>query len=662
MAFTHVDKPFRIKGLELKNRIVRTAHSTSFGGGVMSEDSIAYHEARARGGVGLSIIEPLSVHPSSNSIFNSWTPGLEAGYRKLVAACHGHDMKLFQQLRHAGIQHKTRDGGPSWSASDVASSKLAMVPIPMTQEMIDEVVAGYAHVAQLAEEWGLDGVEVQCAHSYLPHQFLSPAYNKRTDKYGGGLENRARFMLEVLTAVRKAVSKDFVVGVRVSPDYQIGSVTPDDVLGALRLLESHDLIDFADVSAGNYQTDYKMLGGMDEAVGYQLLTSAPITRNVKSPTIVAGRIRTLDDADLIIREGNADLVAITRATIADPDLVRKSLAGQGTKVRPCIGCNQGCIGGIMSAVTGGAGRMTCVVNPVVGFERTMGDEKLTPAPEHKKVLVIGGGVGGMEAARVAALRGHQVILAEAQNKLGGMALIAAKAPSRHGVHDIAVWQENEIYELGVDVRLSTYMDVNDVIAEAPDAVIVATGASPRMDGIVLSNPGEPIQGFEQPHVISSVDLFTGMHPPLGKSALVIDDVGHYEGMGVAEELLNRGLEVTFVTRHVGIGHQLDNIYVTSPTLGRFAHDRFTLHSRSHVLSIAKNTAIIAPVYIVTSKANARRTVPADTVVFVSDNRPNRDLFVALENRKMDVRVIGDARAPRLMEVAIREGYLAGMAV
>lgn len=655
MAYTHVDTPFRIKGLTLKNRIVRAAHGSNLGKGRMSDDLIAFHEARARGGAALTIIEPLSVHRSSNSLLNSWTPGIGDGFRKLVDSCKPHGMKLFQQIRHAGIHHRHEDGGPPWSSHDLAGSKNMVVPVPMTKAMIDEVVQAYARTARLCEEWGLDGVEVQCAHSYLPHQFLSPAYNRRTDDYGGSFQNRMRFILEVLDAVRGEVSHDFVVGIRISPDYQIGSLPAEEALKAVQMLEARALIDFIDVSAGNYQTDYKMIGGMDEPVGYQLATSTTITRNVALPSIVSGRIRTLDDADLILREGDADLVAMTRATIADPDLVAKSLSGKGTSVRPCIGCNQACVGGIMVAISGGAGQMGCTVNPVVGYERTLSEERILPAAAPRKVLVIGGGVAGMEAARVAALRGHRVTLCEANRDLGGMAAVAARAPTRHGIHDIVVWLEQEIYRLGVEVRLSTYMDASDILAEASDAVIVATGSEPRMDGIVLSNPGEPASGVGQPHVLSSVDLFSGNHGTLGKGAVVVDDVGHYEALGVAEELLGRGLHVHFVTRHAGVGHQLDGAYVTAPTLGRFPHDRFTAHPRSHVLSIASDSVEVAPVYL-TRDADVRRTLPADTVVLVSLNRPRRQLADELASSGVECHLIGDAKTPRFMENAMAEGH------
>jgi 2,4-dienoyl-CoA reductase-like NADH-dependent reductase (Old Yellow Enzyme family) len=661
MTFTHVDKPFKIKGVELKNRIVRAPHGTNIGAGTMSDALIAFHEAQAQGGAALTIVESLSVHQSSNSVLNAWTPGLSDGYRKLVDVSRGYNMRLFQLLRHAGIQQRHADGGPPWSSSDVASSLFGLVPVPMTQAMIDDVIAGYVNTATLCEQWGLDGVEVQCGHSYLIHQYLSPAYNKRTDDYGGSLENRTRFMVEVLSAIRNSVSSDFVVGVRMSPDFQKGSFTVDEVLQSALMLESKQLIDYVSLSQGNYQTSYKIIGDMSQPVGYQLDAGRQITRSIASPTMVAGRIRTLDDADLILREGDADLITITRGTIADPDLVRKSLAGEGTQVRPCIGCNQGCVGGMMSAVVGAASKLGCTVNPTVGRELELGGRHLTRAEVSKKVLVVGGGVGGMEAARVAASRGHRVVLAEARNDLGGMVKIAAMGPTRHGMHDIAIWQENEIFELGVEVRLSTFVDVDDVVAEAPDAVIIATGSEPRMDGIVLSNPGEPTPGVDQRHVISSVDLFTGAHGNLGETAVVVDDVGHHEGLSVAEELLNRGLNVTFVTRHAGIGHQLDLLFVTGSTLGRFAHHRFTLHARSHVVSIGTDTVDVAPTYI-TVEPNPGHIVRADTVVFVTANRPNRYLVDELAGKEMHVQVIGDARSPRLIDQAIREGFDAAMRI
>ncbi len=662
MAFTHVDKPFRIKNTEFKNRIVRSAHGTNLGEGTMNDRLIAYHEARARGGVALSIMEITGIHQSCAGLMNIWDPQLGDGMRRLVDVCKPHGMKIFQQLWHGGMNgHNIIDGTP-WSAGDIPSPKIGIIPRAMTKGMIDEVVAGYAEGARLMEAFGIDGVEIHAAHSYLPHQFLSPAWNRRADEYGGSFENRARFLVEVMEAVRAAVSSDFIVGVRVSPDYQKGSLAPGDVVMATQLLEEKGLIDFVDVSAGNYTTDYKMIGGMHEPVGYEMETSAPVTTQLRTPTIVTGRFRTLDDADLVIRNGEADMVVITRGTIADPDLVNKELAGRATEVRPCIGCNQGCVGGIMSAITGPGGVMGCTVNPATGFEQEIGDDKIVKVAEPKKVLVIGGGPAGLEAARVAALRGHKVVLCEAGPDLGGMVNIAAKLPTRHAIHDIIVWQQNRIYELGVEVRLSTYMDTDDIEAEGADAVIIATGSTPRMDGITTSNPGDPATGFDQPHVVSSLDLLTGGRPDVGKTALVIDDVGQYEALGVAEELLKRGCDVTFITRHSAPAHGLDATFMSGATLGRLPHDRLTIHTRYRLASVEKGSATILPIYEAVYDNSARKTVPADTVVFVGYNRANRELYDELCAKGAHALVAGDARNPRTMQEAIAEGYRAGLAV
>jgi 2,4-dienoyl-CoA reductase-like NADH-dependent reductase (Old Yellow Enzyme family) len=654
MSFTHVHKQIRINNVEIKNRIVRSAHGTNCGNGRISDDLIAYHEARARGDVGLTIIELIAVHPTSIQWLPGWDPTFGDGYRKMVDVIRPHGMKLFQQIWHGGANGLPL-GTPLWSASDIASPVIGVVPIPMTKNMIDEVVDSYAKTARRCQEWGIDGVEIHCAHGYLPAQFLSPATNRREDDYGGSFENRVRFILEVVTAVRHAVKGDYPVGVRVAPDLVERSLAPDDLLRAVRILEDRNLIDFVDVSVGNYLTFDKMIGGMHEQVGYELPTSIPISRHVKSAAMLSGRFRTLDDADLVIRSGDADMVVMTRATIADPALVNKSLVGAATRVRPCIGCNQGCVSAFMLTR-----RMGCVVNPAVGFEQTIGDDFLTRAVPPKKILVIGGGVAGMEASRVAALRGHRVTLAEAYANLGGTLNIASMAPTRHGLKDIAIWQENEVYAAGVDVRLNTYMDLENVLAENPDAVIIATGAAPRKDGIQLSHLTDPIKGIDRSNVISTNDLFTGQHGPLGKTALVIDDVGHYKAIAAAEELLSRGLSVSFITRHTAFAPNVEWALMVEPALRRMSKGKFNWLTRMRAIAIGDGFATIGPTYL--AVGDSQTTVPADTLVFVSLNRPNQDLYHALTARGMPVSHIGDAQSPRFLDAAIREGYLAGAAV
>lgn len=658
MAYTHVDKPITIGNVQLKNRIVRPAHATNHGKGYVNDDFIAYHERRALGGVALSILEIGSVHYTTPFALNLFDPAIGDGYRKLVDTIKPHGMKLFQQLWHAGHNMFPADGSPPWSASDLPGRFGNVAPIPMTKGMIDEIVGAYADCARRCEEYGLDGLDIQCGHGYLIAQFLNPLINNREDEYGGSFENRARFMIEVMEAVRGAVSKDMAVGVRISPDLIEGGLGPDEYLTATNMLIERGLIDYASLSFGNYHMFPFITSGMDAPMGYELPTATPVTRNVSVPTIVVGRFRTLEEADQVIRQGDADMVGIVRDLIADPELVSKSLAGNAELVRPCIGCNQGCAAGAL--VTG---HMECTVNAAVGRERVMGDHLLAQVETPKTILVIGGGPSGMEAARVAALRGHKVILAEAAPVLGGMVQVAKRAHARHTIGDITDWLEREIYRLGVDVRLSTYLDADDVADFGADEIIVATGSLPRMDGIQVSHPQAPIKGFDRPNVISSYDLFMAPSLPPAGAAVVIDDAGHYEGLACAEELIRKGFAVTMVTQLPGIAPQLHMGGITEPALNRMhAAGDFRYHIRTRAIAIGDGSVRVGPESYWYESGKGEFDIPADVVVFVSTNRCNRDIYDALKKRGVTPRITGDANSPRYLQVAIREGNIAGASV
>lgn len=659
MAYTHVDKPIRIGNVELKNRIVRPAHATMHGKGTVNDDLIAYHERRAIGGVALSILEVGSVHPSTAFSLNVFDPAITDGYRKLVDRIKPHGMKLFQQLWHAGHNAHLPPGGVPWSASDIPGRFINVAPIPMTKTMIDEIVDAYATCAKRCEDGGLDGIDVQCGHGYLIGQFLNPNTNRRTDDYGGSFENRTRLMLEVMEAVRGSVSKNMAVGVRISPDLTEGGLGPDEYLRIAKLLIERGLIDYVSLSMGNYQTFTSQVRAMDAPMGYQLPTSTPITHNVDVPTIVVGRFQTLDEADQVIRQGDADMVGIVRGLIADPDLVNKSLEGKAEQVRPCIGCNQGCAAGLLVSF-----QMECTVNAAVGRERVMGDHFLAPTKASKTVLVVGGGPAGMEAARVAAIRGHKVILAEANSKLGGMVEVAKRAAGRHKIGDITEWLEREIFRLGVDVRLSNYIDASDIEAFGADEIIVATGSLPRMDGIQVSHVQTPIRGMEQRHVISSYDLFMESGAlPSGTSAVVIDDAGHYEGLACAEELLRKGFKTTLITQLPSLAPLLHMGSIIEPGLSRMHQTgEFRHHIRTRAIEINKDTVRVGPESFWYEGGSGEFEIPADVVVFVSVNRSNRELADALAEQGLDHRLIGDALSPRYLQVAIREGHIAGAAV
>lgn len=646
LAFT----PIQIGNVEVPNRIVRSAHDTGISFGTISDDLIAYHEARARGGCGLTILEASSVHPSSDLHVSLYDDAIIPSFERLMAAIRPHGMKVFQQLWHGGAVYPSRSG-PPWTVSDVPGPGLfGAVGNPMSLAEIGELQQAFVAAALRCQRGGLDGVEVHAAHGYIFHQFLSPFYNTRTDRYGGSFENRARFLFETVRAVREAVGKDYVVGIRLGASELAGGVDESVNIIILEQLQAEGLIDYVSMTKGDYYRWDTMVGGMHHPTGYEMPSAIEIGAVAKVPRIVAGRFRTIDEAEQVLKDGEAELVSLVRAQIADPDLVRKTRDVGPEAVRPCIGCNQGCIGGLYRT-----GRMGCTVNPNVGLEATMAESLIMPAADRKKILVVGGGPAGMETARVSALQGHNVVLAEAQPSLGGAINIARKAPFLHGVGDITHWLEQEVYRLGVEVRLGAYMDVDDVLAEGADMVYVATGSMPRMDGVQSANPSIKVTGTEQSHVLSSTDLFVQKHELSGKRALVLDNVGHLEAVASMEHLLRSGASVTYVSNNSTMFAYAMTAWRDGPALERFyALDaEFDVHLRSELHKIDIDTCSIKPIQ---ASSQQMSVVAADLVVLITQNAPMRGLFDELREAGANCRLVGDARSPRDLQVAIAEGH------
>jgi 2,4-dienoyl-CoA reductase-like NADH-dependent reductase (Old Yellow Enzyme family) len=651
MALERVFSPIRLGPVEVPNRVVRTAHGTSLSFTDITDDVIAYHVARARGGCGLTILEASSVHPSSLITQSIATDAVIPGFRKMAEQVRPYGMKIFQQLWHGGFNFPAADGVP-WAVS-TKISPTGLVGRPMGKAELKELRQAFVAAALRCQEGNLDGVEVHAAHGYLFSQFFSPLYNDRTDEYGGSLENRMRFLVEVLEDIRSAVRPDFAVGVRMGVSQAPGGLRVDESGAIARMLEEKGLIDFLDASLGDYFRSSTFFGTMESPTGYEIEAMTPLTAQVSVPRIVTGRFRTLEEVEQVLREGVADLVSMVRAQIADPNLVKKTREGRVEEVRPCIACNQGCVGGYIRDQ-----RLGCTVNATAGFEVTLGEERIATSEAEKRVLVIGGGPAGMEAARVAALLGHKVTLAEASARLGGTINIARKAPKLHMLGDITAWLEQEVFRLGVDVRFGTYMDADDIRAESPDAVLVATGSMPRMDGFQYADPGEPARGVNQAHVVSPADLIGGDGRPLqgAKTAVVFDTVGHFEGLVTAQYLLERGIGVTFVSSQPMIGTYVESTFRNVPLLEQlYALGEFDMLTRHRLVEVRKDTCLVCPLQ---AGDNRTRSLDADIVVLVTQNQPSRALYDELHEELPDVRLIGDARSPRDLHMAIRDGHWA----
>ncbi|MCY3909992.1 MAG: FAD-dependent oxidoreductase [bacterium] len=599
MSYDHVLAPIEINGLEIKNRVVRTAHGTNIGQGRITDELIAYHEARAAGGCGLTVLEAASVHPTDMGTLLLHDASVVDDYRRLMDRLAPYNMTVFQQLGHLGYEGVTADGGPPWSASELSGPSIRRPAKAMAQDDIDELVDAFAQAARWSIEGGLHGVEVHIAHGYLLQQFMSPATNQRSDRYGGPWKNRIRLAREVVAAVREAIGPETPMGVRIGSEAMgDGGVTEHDCAELVKVLADDGLIDYVNLTYGSCLRPHKIMGGMHEPPGYELEAAAPVVAAVDLPAIVTGRFRSLAEAEELIADGVADMVGLTRAHIADPDLVAKSIEGREAEVRPCIAGNDGCVGGL------NRGRLSCAVNPAVG--RELDFPSLVPSTQPREVVVIGGGPGGMEAARLAAEQGHTVVLFEARSRLGGAVRQAQELPTRALLGDICDWQERELTRLGVDVRLDQPADVESITAARPDLVVVATGAT----------------GAEIPDLSAM---------PRGATAVVDDRFGGYEALGLAEWLAAQGLAVTLTSpgRRIAANALLD--LVVQPALERL-----------QVFEVDIRTKVDTP--------------PEADLTLTVAKHPHDPLSVDLAAASLNVQVIGDAQIPGTILTAIAHAH------
>ena len=541
--FPHLFSPVKVGGLTLRNRIVNTAHGTGFTKNhVFTDQHVHYYAERARGGAAMIITESASVHPTSNIGMQDTLWGYDRAivpsYRKVADAVHEHGTKVIVQLSHQGRQGGTVEGMPRWAPSGIASRESIYgnneTPHEMDAEEIAELVRAFAECAALAEEGGFDGVELHGAHGNLIHQFLSPLTNQRTDEYGGGLENRLRFAMEVTRAVRARVGREFVVGMRISGDEFVpGGLDLEQMKEIARRLSAEARLDYLNVSNSTY-SDLGSMANHMPSMYYQPAPFAHVWEGIKGavnvPVLGMGRITTPDLAERLLAEGKTDLIGMVRELIADPRLPEKARSGAVDEIRPCIGCMQSCIGRRMKGQ-----HITCIHNPVTGREGKWG--RIAPATKAKSVLVVGGGPGGLEAAKVAAQRGHRVTLVERGSRLGGQALTASRGPMRDQFADIATFAEAEARRTGVEIRLNTEATVESVLASGVDAVVVATGAESYV-GMEGTASG--------PRLMTAKEVLDG-DVPANCSVVVVDTRGLHPGSDVSEILLDHGNRVEMAT-------------------------------------------------------------------------------------------------------------------
>lgn len=529
---------FKLKHLTIRNRIISTSHAPAFQEAGHPRDRYRlYHEEKARGGIGLTMVGgSTNIAPDSPSVFGQLYAGDDSiipWFKKLTDGVKSHGAAVMCQITHMGRRTSWDDGNwlPVIAPSGVRERAHRSHPAPMQLEDIDRVVEQFANAALRCQQGGFDGIEL-LSHSHLLGQFLSPLVNQRDDEYGGSLENRMRLLLMVVSAVRSAVGRDFIVGVRATGDELVeGGITAEECVEVAEALATSGDVDFLNILAGAPYDDLGLAGwvppmGMPAAA--HLSIAGRIRQAVNIPVFHAGGVADIATARHAVAEGHVDLIGMTRAHMADPHLVSKLTRGDEYRIRPCVG-----LGYCVDRVNQGKDAV-CGHNAATGREAML-SHIIKPAAAAKRVVVVGGGPGGLEAARVSAERGHGVVLFEASDRLGGQINLAGKGVTRRQMSGVADWLTQEVRILGIDVRLNHYAEAADVISENPDLVVVATGAWPQ---------ASTVSGSEL--IISSWDILTGEARVTGDVAL-LDEVGDHSAAVCADVLARHGCKVTLVT-------------------------------------------------------------------------------------------------------------------
>jgi 2,4-dienoyl-CoA reductase-like NADH-dependent reductase (Old Yellow Enzyme family)/thioredoxin reductase len=632
-TFPHLFNPIEIGGVEVKNRVLMTGMSGHMAppDGSVTEREVAFYERRARGGAGYLVVGAAYVHPSGRfgaDQLGIYSDELIPNLRQLAQAIRRHDAIASIQLHHAGRQTNSLvTGQPIIAPSALACPVKQETPHALSLGEIDEVVEWFGQGARRAMEAGFNAIEIHGAHGYLPAQFLSPRSNQRTDDYGGSLANRARFILRLVERVRREVGAGIPLSVKISGhEFADNGLTPVETPQIAALLEGAGA-DLVAISAG-VAPYYMTVPNMALPRGCYTELARAAKAHCRIPISTVGRISTPELAEAILARGDADVISMGRPLIADPDLPLKAYQGRSDDICICIGCNKGC-----HDPTRKDRATACLLNPEAGFELEI---QITPAAQRRQVLVIGGGPAGLEAARVAALRGHQVRVYEREPYWGGRLYLGTLAPEKAEYAVGIDYLVNQCRKLGVEL-VSGVAVTSELVRElAPDAVIVATGADPLQP---------TIPGIDLPHVVSADVLLQG-RANVGRRVLVIG--GGAVGTEVAHMLAEQGREVTVVEHKAAWGHGM-------PPDARWHIARAIESLPVRFIANAAVTAIGSGTVEVQRAGATEQLSGIENVVVAVGARSSRELISAVQGLAPVVVIVGDAVQPRSALEAIAEG-------
>ena len=631
MDFERLLSPIELRGKRVRNRVTLTAHTQSYSdGGIHGARVRGYYAARAAGGAGLLVMEPIPPHPTGRVTpqnYDHTKPGFVEGLRTVVDAVHEHGGTIINQLYHMGPNaDPLATGGQQWGPSDAPGYFGVGRIHAMTTDEIDLITRCFAECAETVMRSGTDGVELMFSYDTLVDSFLYDDRNTRTDRYGGSFENKARFAVGILRAVRDAIGDDPILGVTIS-------VRSPEFERLVQHLEAECDIDYMGIGNGDYQHTELIIPPLDvpPGIGIPNAARAKAVASDRLAILAEGKINRPQLGEQALADGACDLVGMTRALMADPDLVNKAARGEAGRQQMCVGQNV-CISRRMRKFP-----IACAQNPTSGYETERGLAPTT-APGH--VVVVGGGVSGLEAARAAAERGHRVTLLEAADALGGQISRTATLPVLRSLDDLWSWRAAELDLLGVDVRLGVHADADAVAALAPDRVLVATGSVPT--------PPD--------HAIAVDDWLRGAELPAG-DVLLVDEEGSRKAAGPAEALALEGRRVTLVPDGIAPLQEIAENHAERPVFERLRAAGVMILSDVIVQAIEPGAVTVVGRY-----DGLERTLRAPVVLHAGRHAADDALCLALVERGIDARPIGDARSPRRWEDAIHDGYLAGAAV